>query len=161
MNTDFLNYILAKYATNESIIYITDSQARILASTDEKRVGNKSRTALYITQVMRPSTIENIGDSEDVASNIVTYGTPVFFEKKLFGIIIVQDSGKNAIQRGNTIKSSLETALEYEKYRQSINNITDDIGIIVKQLLSDKIDIDKVTVMMNNHEMDPNLLRTV
>jgi carbohydrate diacid regulator len=160
MNTDFLNFVLSKYTSTSSIIHITDTSTRILASTDEKRVGNNSNTAQYIVQVMRPATIESMVDDKTV-SDTVLYGTPVFFDKELCGTVIVRGPSNIAIQQGNTIKSSLETALEYERYRENTFDISDDKGMIAKYLLSDKIDLEKVSVLMTNQEMDPNLLRTV
>lgn len=161
MNTDFLNYVLSKYTQTTSVIHITDTTTRILASTDEKRIGENSNTAQYIVQVMRPSTIESMMEDKTTIPDIAIYGTPVFFDKELCGTVIVRGPANIAIQQGNTIKSSLETALEYERYRQNTFDVADDRGLIAKQLLSNKVDVEKVSVLMANQEMDPSLLRTV
>ena len=158
MNTDFLNYVLSKHAFESFVIHITDNTTRILASTDEKRIGDNSSTAQYIVQVMRPSTIESLAEDN---SNIVLYGTPVLFNKELCGTVIVRGPAGTAVNLGNTIRSSLETALEYEEYSKSTFEIADNRAIIGKQLLSGKVDTEKVSAMMTNLEMDPHLLRAV
>lgn len=161
MNKDFLNYVLSKYTQTSAIIYITDTTTRILASTDVSRIGGNSRTAQYIVQVMRPSTIESIVDGNDSSSDRITYGTPIFYDKELCGTIIVQAPENIAIQQGNTIKAALETALEFEKFQRTSVEYTNETGIIAKLLLSRKVDVEKVSIMMAKQEMDVNLLRTV
>ena len=115
INTDFLNYVLSKYAQADTTIHITDATTRILASTNMERVGDNSRTAQYIIQVMRPSTIESMAEDKSNTHDRITYGTPILFDKEICGTVIVQGPATIAVQQGNTIRSSLETAFEYEQ----------------------------------------------
>lgn len=161
INTDFLNYVLSKYAQADTTIHITDATTRILASTNMERVGDNSRTAQYIIQVMRPSTIESMAEDKSNTHDRITYGTPILFDKEICGTVIVQGPATIAVQQGNTIRSSLETAFEYERYRNNVFDQSDERGIIARLLLNNKVDTEKAAAMMINLEMDPNLLRAV
>jgi len=163
MNSDFLLKVLQKYATADIQIHITDASTRILASTDQNRIGLSSNTAQYIVRSMRSAVIESGGHSsfEGGGQETVTYGTPFFFENELCGTVIARGQPPAPVQQGNIIKAALETAFEYQRYNQSVLSASDDHAQIANQLLADKVDVEKTVSMMNKIEMDPSLLRCV
>jgi carbohydrate diacid regulator len=167
LNSEFLEFIILKHASGDSLIHITDEEAHILASTDHKRVGTKSSTAQYIIQAMRPAAIESIGHEagQKAVSNKtesrVVYGTPVYYNKELAGSVVIHGSADSAPRQGDIIKASVETALEYALYTQNHEKIEDAIIPIARMLLADKVDMEKIVPLMNKQELDPTLLRSV
>lgn len=162
MNPDLLNHALVRFTSPGWVIHITDASARILASTDEKRMGTASSTAQYIVKVQRPASIESASDDAAVGeSSAVRYGAPVFVDEELAGAVIVSGPGNVVALHGNAIRLFLETALGYERARKNDGEESDDVVQLASLLLSSQVDTERVTSLMYKQEMDPSLLRSV
>lgn len=159
VNIEFINHILEKFHSPNLSVYITDAQTRILSATNEERIGKTSRTASYIISIMRPATIK---ESEKVDSSSVVYGAPIMEANTLFGAVIVRGPMDLAVQIGNTIRISLETALEYLHYnKEQADSPEYKIAQITAQILTEHVDKEKLYSLMHSQELDPQLLRTV
>ncbi|WP_169312594.1 PucR family transcriptional regulator [Leadbettera azotonutricia] len=136
-----------------SVIHVTNEEGRILASTESKRMGTKSSTAQYIIQVLRPAAIKS--------AEFVAYGTPIYFNKELSGCVVIRGPADSAPRQGELIRVSIESALEYEYYMRNREQNEDGTASIALMLLSDKIDAERLVPLMNKHELDNMLLRSV
>ena len=163
MNPELLNLALSRFAAPEWIIHITDSGARILASTSENRIGTTSSTAQYVLKVQRPASIESAADMASGADSApaMHYGTPVFAGEELVGTVIVHGPTSSVAVHGGTIRLFLETFLEYENLRQHSDEESGELVQLARLLLSTQVDAERATSLMYRREMDPNLLRSV
>ncbi len=163
LNTSFLAQLLEKHKTPGAIVYVTDTNAHILASTEESRVGATSTTAQFILKSGRPAVIEHNdalqGDRDD--QNRVTYGTPLLAQEETIGVVIASGAHAAATSLGLLIKSALETAIEYQNYTQSILHTGDERSVIARALLDNSMSEPKIVTALNKLEMDPLLLRSV
>jgi carbohydrate diacid regulator len=158
LNSEFLEFIIVKYVSEDLIIHITDGEAHILVSTDPKRAGTLSSTAQYILQVMHPASIESPGQEQGRRE---AYGTPVYFNKELCGSVVVRGPVETASKQGELIRVSIESALEYAIYSRNRDSPGDPAASLAQILLSDKPAMEILLPLMNKQEMDPGLLRTV
>ncbi|WP_101910114.1 PucR family transcriptional regulator [Marasmitruncus massiliensis] len=163
MDVQFLNQLLEKYRAGSARIYITDASTRILAATEEERVGTVGRTAEYIIGIRRQATIDNGRfTGVDEAANFVTFGTPILENGQLWGAVIVHAPVPLAAQLGNTLQTALETALDYQSYtKEQSATPLDTIDQIAALMLAQTIDMDVLLPLMYRHELEPSLLRTV
>jgi carbohydrate diacid regulator len=153
LNSEFLEFLILKHAAGNSITDVTNEEGRILASTESKRIGTKSNTAQYIIQVLRPAAIES--------AEFVAYGTPIYFNKELTGCVVIHGPADSAPRQGDLIRVSIESALEYEYYMRNKEQNEDETAPIALMLLADKVDTEKLIPLLNKHELDSMLLRTV
>lgn len=153
---NYIQKMLEKY-NNDSLIVITDEQAKVFASTDYSRIDKHSTTAEYIIHNRQPSLIERV--DEESSPNHLVYGTPIYHAEELFGVVVIS-SHSNVVENGNIIRSNIESILEFDKYNSGLisDNDRDQIG---RLLLTDHIDQNKCILLMNKQEIDPSLLRTV
>ena len=163
LNTDFLSQVLTKYASPEARTYITDDSARIFASTDVSRIGTSSTTAQFILRTGRTAIIEHEdgGEAESNKQNLVTYGIILEFDQEVFGVIVSSGLHSVVVPLGALIKASLETAVAYQHYSQTLLHNSDERTLIANALLDERVNQQKVTDMMNRIEMDAALLRSV
>ena len=157
MDIDFLERVLVQHKHQSCQIHITDEESRILVSTSELRIGSQSKTAMYVIQIGRPTTI----DSQMQEENVRSFCTPIFLGEILQGSVVVKGPITLIEHIGNTIKSSLETALEYERYIRKEYSGQNERNLLGKLLLQPHQDSDKLISMMNRLEIDPSLLRCV
>lgn len=154
---EFLEMVLKRHETPQCTIHITDAEARIMVSSQHYREGTPSKTAMYVIQIGRPTVI----DSQPETGNNQSYCTPVFVDEVLQGSVVVKGPEQQITVLGNTIKYSLETALEYERHTQQDFSALNERTHLAKQLLQQNSDPDKLLSTMNRLELDPSLLRCV
>lgn len=164
VDVPFLNRLIERHRSENAQIYITDNTTRILAATQEERVGTKGRTAGYILGIGHAAAIDNAAivglPAQDVGS--ITYGTPIQERGVFWGAVIVHAPASQAAQIGNTLKTALETALEYETYRrQAVTSKQDELQRVAQLMLAQQVDHDTLLPLMLKYELDPELLRTV
>jgi carbohydrate diacid regulator len=159
LHHEFLHNIILKHDTNDGLsFHITNAEGYILASTDSRRHGTKSRTSQSIIATKLPAVTES--QFRKYKGN-VSYGTPIFSEKKLHGSVIVHGLPEIAPRHGESIRTAVESALEYAAFSRNMENGGDATALIAKMLLDDKHNTEKLLSLMHRHEIDPALLRTV
>ena len=158
LHLEFLNTVLEKYSHDNVIIHITDANARILASTDSKRPGTMSRTAQQIFSAAKPVRTKTVNGNPGFP---FSFGTPVYLRMELQGSVIVHGTEEMAMRQGELIQVSIESALEFDVYSQNRKNTEFSKADIARMLLEDNPNPDELNSLMNRHDMEPNLLRTV
>jgi carbohydrate diacid regulator len=157
-DTGFLEYLIFKYGGKNTVIHITDSGSMILASTEQKRVGTKSKTAQYIIQTMRPAAIEN-PEPENGGWDYI-YGSPILCRNEPEGTVIVRGKADEVQATGGRIKGALESALEYAWYGRQRDN-PDDESRIARAVLTGQAAPEEMRSLINRRELDPDRLRSV
>lgn len=159
MDAHFLNPLIQKYKKDDVEIYIADSSARIIASSDAERIGNTSNTARYITTIRHAAAIQS---DRSAYEKRIHYGVPVIINGSLEYIVVTYGNSDFTMQIGTTIHAAMQTALEYQEYQsQKTRNPPDEQDQLCALLLSSKSDKSKLLSLMYRHELDPNLMRVV
>lgn len=159
MDTTFLNPLIQKFHKDDVDIYISDSNARILASSNRERIGSIGNTARYINTIRHAATIQS---GEGAYERKAHYGAPVLINGSLEYVVVAYGNSDYIIQIGDTLQAALQTALEYYEYKnQKKGSPPDELDEISALLLSRKSDKSKLLSMMYRHELDPNLMRAV
>lgn len=163
VDVKFYSFLLKKYGDPNAQIYITDAGTRILAATEEEKIGSLGHTAEYIIRIQKPATIEQKPAAPAPGgAGVVTYGTPVYQGSNIWGTVIVTAPGPTAAQVGDTLRVALESALAFESYRVKKDaDPQDEMNRIAAIMLADPVDLDMLLPLMHQHELEPNLLRTV
>lgn len=163
VDINFLNFIVKKYQTPDSEISITDYGTRILAATEEQKIGTRDQTAEYILRIQQSATIaQNTIGSSLSADNRVTYGAPVYAYSDLWGTVIVSAPAALASQLGGTLQTALESALAFDSYRSKKDaNPKDELNRIASMMLAEHVDFETLVPLMHRHELEPDLSRTV
>lgn len=159
LNVSFLNTVITKYYNKECIIHITDTTSKIIASSDKERIGTVSSTAIYINKVQRATSMANPDSSKDTYSSV--YGVPVLADDEIYGTVIVRGPANTAVHIGETIKTAIETIIEYDSHTYSDAHHKDLMSHLASKLLSGGMDREEIYSSMYRLDMDPELLRCV
>ena len=158
MEIDFLNSLIERYQNPQTEIYIADSYSRILAATDASRIGGVGNTASYILTIRHSASIR----SDSAPDSTIHYGNPVIINEKVEFVVVTYGSSDAVNQTGNTIHAALLAAVEYQEYKQQKDKTAserrDEIAAL---LLSEKAEKDRLLSLMYQHELNPDLYRTV
>ncbi len=159
MEVEFLNGLIKKFHMDDIGIYIADANARILVSNDTSRIGSIGNTARYIISIQRAASIQNTSDLNHSSSH---YGTPVTVYGSIEYVVVAYGNSSTAISAGDTLQAALQTALEYQEYKQQKSSkFNDELEEIASLMLSKKSDKTKLLSLMYRHELDPNLYRVI
>lgn len=164
MDAKFCSLLIGKYGRPDARIYITDSNTRIMASTEEERIGTLGHTAEYVLQIQKPASIERSGRNESSGEEKAgtTFGTPVRNGEDVWGTVVVTAPDPLPVQIGASIKIALESALALESYQEkNSSGAQDEINRVSAIMLSEHVDFDILLPLMRRHDLEPNLLRTV
>ena len=156
--SDFLNYVLEKYSHINLIIYITDTNAKIIASTDPKRINSICTLAQRIFKESHSVKIKSTNHADVFP---FSFGTPIYYKKVLQGGLIVYGNFETAYKQGELIQASIESALEFNVYSQNRIKAENHKETIARMLLDNSPNEDKLHSLMNKQDIEPNLLRTV
>lgn len=161
IDVNFLNYLVKKYQTPEAKICITDSSTRVLAATEEHLIGIHDQTAGYILRIQQPATITQ-STSASSSNQFVTCGIPIHRGSEFWGTVIVMAPAALSSQLCRTLQVALESALVFDSYRSKKDtDPKDELNRIAAMMVSEHIDFDSLIPLMHQHELEPNLSRTV
>lgn len=163
MDHVFLDKLIARHRGSAARIDITDTTTRILASTHEDRVGGMEQTAGYILGLGSAATIENAASHSAGGEEepLTTFSTPVQENGSVWGAVVVQAPAPLAASIGSALQTALEAALEYEAHSRQAASGQDEPEQIARMLLAQTPDTEALLSLMNRHELDPSMLRTV
>lgn len=159
MEIEYLSSLIERYRMEQVQIYITDSSARILAATEADRIGGTGNTARYILTIRHSAAIQ----SDPTALNpVIHYGNPVMVNESAEYVVVTYGCAEATTLVGNIVHAALLSAVEYQEYRTQKNRRpSDKLDEIAALLLTGKADQDRLLSLMYQHELDPNLCRTV
>lgn len=159
MNTEFLINLIKKYQQPDIHIYITGSNARIIASTDESRIGSFGNTAHYILTIQHAASIQ---DTTPLYNSPSHYGIPIRVNGLIRYIIVVYGNGEKTVSIGDTLFAAIQTSLDYEEFKEKkINKVTDELEQIAEMMLNPLSDKEKLHALMQHNRLDYRLLRYV
>lgn len=156
ISTEFFAQVLKKHQSKDVVVHLCNTNARIIASTDQASIGSRSTVANFVLQEARTVVI---GDEDD--QNIVTYASSIEIgEFSPVAVVAVGESQK-AQELGNLVKTAIETALSYQNFL-SIDTLSHDERTLVGQaLVENNFSEQSITAKMNKLELVPNHLRSV
>ncbi|MBQ6427066.1 MAG: helix-turn-helix domain-containing protein [Clostridia bacterium] len=161
IDTIYLQLLLSKYREEQVRIYITDMSTRIIAATEEERIGSSGTTAAYILRIRHAAIIDNPGE-EDGRNDVTTYGVPYMEGGEVAGAIIVHAPGQRSAEIGSYLHKAIEASSEYKAYQNKLEeNPRSERYRIGRMLLSEEPDNEVLADLMNRNELDPELLRSV
>jgi carbohydrate diacid regulator len=156
LDINYLNILISRYTESTVLTYVTDEHGRIIASTNQERVNSIGKTANYILNIGHSATIDN-PDNKDA-----TFGTPILQKDKIIGMICVQSDAQTAASVGLSLKNAVESMLEFMEYKNSISLSRDSALSEIGRLMLQEVPDNEVLIpLMNRHELDPDLYRTV
>lgn len=159
MDSQFLNLLIQKHSLTNVEIYIADTNSRIIASNQEQRIGEIGNTARYIQSILHAASIQS---NQPELKAIIYHGIPVFFKDSLVYIVVVKGKEELVSPIATSLKEMIQATLEYEDYTKKKHMMpNDEREILASQLLTEPMDVEKLTSMMYQQEFDPHLPRSV
>lgn len=159
MTTEFLTSLIKKYHQDDVQIYISDANARILASTEEDRVGTYGSLADHVTDYKHALSIK---DMSSIRNDDSHYGIPVIINGIIKYVIVVYGNTEHTVHIGETIHAALQTTLEFQEYqKQKANRIPNELNEISSLMLSLNPDKEKLYFLMQRNNLVINQPRFV
>lgn len=131
--------IIEKYSNSYNVdIYIADSDAKIISSTQRQQYNSLNKTALYGLNTKKSFLIESENqsniNSQSTEKNFL-YCVPLFYGNKSVGITIVEGLIDEIQNVGNSIKMTFDIFFEHKEVINKVENEDTKEAILIKGLL--------------------------